>query len=222
MADYQFGQTPSTGSRDAGFDSAVTIQFDFWQITVNFNILTYNDSSGYGNTTTQAGLNKIVEVISQNGQPVLLNNPTFNSTTGVSTLIFGIEHQLSWNLVEGSPKPVYGLGAAGAATDNGAAALKAALVAGLVNVTYQSSYSAWATGTIAAGTVVSSSSNYYICVLGGTATTGNAPTGTGTSGTVAITTADGLVWWYLAATSAGTPPSVANLVNTPTYFAVLP
>jgi hypothetical protein len=215
MADYQFGQTDQGGS--VSFDSALTLRLDYWTLTFNMNLST--STMTYGNSYTQAALNKVVQIISERGQPVLLNNPTFNSTTGVSTLIFAIEHQLSWNTNEGTA-PVYGLGAAGAATDNGVSALEAKLIADGVNIAYQSSYPLWATGTISAGTVIQNSSgNYYMVVLGGTATTGNAPTGTGTNGTVAITTADGLVYWYLG---AALPLTITNLVGTPVYSSVLP
>jgi hypothetical protein len=216
MADFTFGVTKTNGF--AGFDEALTLSMDFWTLTFNMNILTATDASGLGTSLTQAALNKIVEIISERGQPVIMNNPTFNSTTGVSTLKFAIEHKLSWNTNEGNA-PVYGLGAAGAATDNGAAALEAKLIADGINICYQSSYAAWAAGTVVAGTVVTNATNYYLCVVGGTAAT--APTGTGSTGTAAISPGDGTVWWYLGAVATATPPAITYLVNTPVYSSSL-
>jgi hypothetical protein len=214
MADFTFGQVKTNGN--VSFDEALTLSMDFWTCTFNMNILTANDASGYGTAYTQAALNKIVEVISERGQPVILNNPTFNATTGVSTLTFAIEHKLSWNTNEGTA-PVYGLGAAGAATDNGQAALQAKLIADGVNIAYEPAYAAWAAGPVVAGTVVKNSGNYYMVVLGGTAA--NAPTGTGSSGTAPIIGADNLVYWYLG---AALPLAITNLVNVPAYSSILP
>ena len=218
MADFTFGVAQQASTNNASFDEALTLSLDYWTLSFNMNILTYNDASGYGNANTQAALNKIVQIVSERGQPVILNTPTFNATTGVSTLTLAIEHKLSWNTNEGTA-PVYGLGAAGAATDNGVAALKAKLVADGVNIVYQPTYAAYATGVVAAGTVLTNSGNYYLSVVGGTSA--NAPTGTGTTGTVAITTADNLVWWYLGTVASGSP-TLTYLVNNPVYGSILP
>lgn len=215
MADFTYGVSKVNGG--VSFDQALTLSMDFWTLSFNMNILTASDASGFGNAYTQAALNKIVEVVSERGQPVILDNPTFNSTTGVSTLRFAIEHKLSWNTNEGTA-PVYGLGAAGAAVDGGVAALKAKLIADGVNIAYEPTYAPWAVGAIPAGTVVTSGGNYYMVVLGGTATTGNNPSGTGTGGTVAITTGDALVYWYLG---NALPLAITNLVNNPTYSSSL-
>lgn len=81
MADFQYGQSKVNGH--AGFDEAITLSMDFWTVTTYFNILTSGDASGNGNAATQAALDKLVEIISQRGQPVIMSNPTL--TSGVCT-----------------------------------------------------------------------------------------------------------------------------------------
>jgi uncharacterized phage protein gp47/JayE len=69
----------------------------------------------------------------------------------------------------------------------------------------------WSVTTFATGSPVTSSGNIYLTLLGGTTTSGNAPTGT-TFGT-AITGSDGVTWYYLG-TGTGLINVVCNSVLT--------
>lgn len=95
MADYTFGVTKVNGL--ASQDEALTQGLDFWTITTAVNILATGSTvvSGYATpTASQAALDKLIEIISLNGQPVILNTPTVNGS--VYTLTFAIEHPGSW------------------------------------------------------------------------------------------------------------------------------
>lgn len=62
---------------------------------------------------------------------------------------------------------------------------------------------AWSAIAIALGAIVTSAGNRYQCVLAGTATVGNAPTGTAAY----LVTADGVGWMYLGPAAAELLPS---------------
>ncbi len=91
MAEYIFGVTKANGQ--AGNDEAVTLQMDFWNVTTTVNVLVNGDAAG-GTSASQAALNKLIEIVSERGQPVILNNPTVAS--GTYTVKFAIEHRYSW------------------------------------------------------------------------------------------------------------------------------
>jgi hypothetical protein len=207
MADYQYGQTKVAGH--AGFDEAITLSMDFWTVTTYFNILTSGDSSGNGNAVTQAALDKLVEIISQRGQPVIMSNPTL--TSGVCTLNFAIEHQYSWNTNEGTA-PVYGLGAGatlGGSTQltNEGTSLVNAITAGGVNIFPVTGAAAWVTGTVyTPGVVVTNASKYYVCVVGGTSAA--APTGS----TFGTPITDGTVTWQYAGPTSGAAVALGSMV----------
>jgi hypothetical protein len=90
MSDFVYGVQKVNGA--AGADQGLTQGLDFWTITTAVNILTAGTTGG--SAASQAALNKLIEIISLNGQPVILNNPTVAST--VYTLTFAIEHPGSW------------------------------------------------------------------------------------------------------------------------------
>lgn len=75
-------------------------QLDYYLITSPVNIVpngstSLGNSTLIGNTVTQLNLDKLIEVISINGQPVILGN-TF-SVDGINcSLAFAIEHTGAW------------------------------------------------------------------------------------------------------------------------------
>lgn len=92
MADTLYGVTKVNGAVAAG--EHLTLTMDFWTLSTTVNILVSSDASGNGNATTQAALNKLVEIISLRGQPVILSAPT---GSGPYVLKFAIEHAGSWD-----------------------------------------------------------------------------------------------------------------------------
>lgn len=91
MADYVYGVTKVNGA--AASEQTLTQGLDFWSITTTVNILTAGTSGG--SAGSQAALNKLIEIVSLNGQPVILNAPTVSS--GTYTFSFAVEHPSSWN-----------------------------------------------------------------------------------------------------------------------------
>ena len=89
MSDFNFGVVKVNGV--ASPEQTLTQGLDFWTISTAVNILTAGQSGG--SASTQAALNKLIEIISINGQPVILNAPT---GTGPYVLTFAIEHPASW------------------------------------------------------------------------------------------------------------------------------
>jgi hypothetical protein len=92
MVDYTFGVVKQSAADNASNDQALVIGLDFWTLNTSVNILTSTQVGG--SATSQAALNKLVEIISLNGQPVILNNPT--GSAGTYSLLFAIEHPGSW------------------------------------------------------------------------------------------------------------------------------
>lgn len=92
--------TKVNGSAQAGEFLGSNIDFFTFQGPVN--ILTATTTGGNaaltGNATTQANLDKLVEVVSLNGQPVIMGTPYFDaSTTPASwTVKFATEHTGAW------------------------------------------------------------------------------------------------------------------------------
>jgi hypothetical protein len=65
---------------------------DFYTISTGVNIL-----GGAFGTTSQNVLDRLVQIIAMNGQPVLLGQPTSDGqATPTYTLKFAIEHRGSW------------------------------------------------------------------------------------------------------------------------------
>lgn len=93
MADFTYGVQKVNGIvPQAGED--LTIALDFWTITTAVNILV----SGTGATAaSQAAFDKLVEIVSLNGQPVILNAPTATSGAAPYQVTFAVEHNGSWN-----------------------------------------------------------------------------------------------------------------------------
>jgi hypothetical protein len=94
MTDYTFGVTKVNGF--ASSDEALTIGLDFWTLNTGVNIL--SSATSGGTTNSQLALNKLIEIVSLQGQPVILNNPT-SATAGTVvtyTMLFAIEHPGSW------------------------------------------------------------------------------------------------------------------------------
>lgn len=92
MADFLSGVTKVNGATLAG--EVLTLTMDFWTVTTSVSILTAGSVGG--SAVTQAALDKLVEVISLRGQPVILSAPT---GTGPYVLKFAIEHVGSWDAV---------------------------------------------------------------------------------------------------------------------------
>jgi hypothetical protein len=76
----------------AGAGEFLGRQLDYYLLTSPVNILPLSNG---GTSTTQQALDKLVEVISINGQPVILGNP-YSAGGGNYALAFAIEHTGSW------------------------------------------------------------------------------------------------------------------------------
>jgi len=107
MADYTFGVVKQAAANISSAEETLTIGLDFWTLTTGVNILISSQTNG--TATSQAALNKLIEIISLNGQPVILNNPSVSN--GTYTLTFAIEHPGSWvagTYLAGAVAPTYG------------------------------------------------------------------------------------------------------------------
>lgn len=75
---------------------------DFFVFTGPVNILTSSTTGGNaattGNAVTQAALDKLVEVVSLRGQPVIMGAPFFDAAAGpgLYTVKFATEHNGAW------------------------------------------------------------------------------------------------------------------------------
>lgn len=101
MADYQYGAFPRVGNLSDGTPAmnkhvytgveSVTSNFEYVTVSTNVNILPMSNASG--SAYTQAALDKLVEIISLRGQPVIMGDVT---GTGPYSLMVAIEHVSAW------------------------------------------------------------------------------------------------------------------------------
>lgn len=99
MADYQYGAFPRVGNLADGTPAvnkhvatgieSVTSNFEYVTIQTNVDIRPASTGSAY----SQLALDKLVEIISLRGQPVIMGNVT---GTGPYTLMVATEHVSAW------------------------------------------------------------------------------------------------------------------------------
>jgi hypothetical protein len=113
MADFQFGQShanTSTAVSATGYES-LTSHFEFITIVLpSFDCRAI--TQGGGTPTSQANLDKLIQIVSTRGQPVLMGAVGFGS--GNSTVLLAIEHPFAWSSAENTntttAAPVYSTG----------------------------------------------------------------------------------------------------------------
>ena len=107
--------TPGTPNWNAASTSGqhMTIGLDYYTIVTTVNILQaaatqVTDASALANASTfvagtipndasQDALDRLIEIVSQNGQPVIMGTPSVSS--GTYTFSFAIEHKTAWGVV---------------------------------------------------------------------------------------------------------------------------
>lgn len=90
MADLAFGVTKVNGFTATGFES-LTSNFEFITIVLANDIRTVAQG---GSSGSQAALDKLIQIVSERGQPVIMGSVAWSSPN--STLILGIEHPYAW------------------------------------------------------------------------------------------------------------------------------
>ena len=90
MADSTFGVTKVNGFTATGVEN-LTSNFEF--ITINMNTDIRTAGQGGGSPTSQANLDKLIQIVSERGQPVIMSNVT---GSGPYTIIVAIEHPYAW------------------------------------------------------------------------------------------------------------------------------
>ncbi len=109
MADFFFGQLPQQTSENVavGVENLGSHQ-EYITITTNVNITPAADVQS-GNPAdddnqvaiTQGNLNKLIQVISERGQPVITGNVTSSGTPTLYSFVFINEHYTAWASVQG-------------------------------------------------------------------------------------------------------------------------
>jgi len=92
--DALYGVTKVHGFVQTGYES-LTSNFEFITIVTTVDIRTV---AGGGSAASQATLDKLIEIVSERGQPVVMGLVAGTST---GTLILAIEHPSAWGCVQG-------------------------------------------------------------------------------------------------------------------------
>lgn len=90
MADFLFGVTKVNGFTATGVEN-ITSNFEFITINMTSDIRTAGQSGG--SPTSQANLDKLIQIVSERGQPVVMSNVT---GSGPYTILVIIEHPFAW------------------------------------------------------------------------------------------------------------------------------
>jgi hypothetical protein len=108
MADYSYGVVKVNGSTATGYES-LTSNFEFITISTAIPIYTFNqvltaNSWTVGTATanqlaqaraSQAALDKLIQIVSLRGQPVIMGTVGLNS--GTYSVIMAVEHPAAWS-----------------------------------------------------------------------------------------------------------------------------
>jgi hypothetical protein len=101
MTDFLFGQLKPNWTSNTGFE-AVTSNFEYITITTAVDIRPVATALLAGQTVAQAtasqnNLNKLLEVVSLRGQPVIMGNVAVNTpTSGLFQILLATEHAGGW------------------------------------------------------------------------------------------------------------------------------
>lgn len=95
MADNAYGVEKVHGFVATGYES-LTSNFEFITLVMDGDDI--RPLSGGGSSTSQARLDKLIEIVSERGQPVIMGAV---SGGGNDTIIFAIEHPAAWSCVDG-------------------------------------------------------------------------------------------------------------------------
>lgn len=108
MADSTFGVTKVNGYTATGVEN-LTSNFEFITISTNIPIFTFSQvivttlSTTVANATvnqlaqarsSQAALDKIIQIVSERGQPVIMGNVVLNTST--YSVLLAVEHPYAW------------------------------------------------------------------------------------------------------------------------------
>ena len=101
--DYFYGvdATGGVSSKPHGFTAtgyeSLTSNFEFITIVMSATDIRPLSQSG-GTATSQGNLDKLIQIVSERGQPVIMGNVTGGSN---DTVILAIEHPSAWQCVQG-------------------------------------------------------------------------------------------------------------------------
>ena len=120
LADNAYGVTKVTGNTATGYES-LTSNFEFITITTNIPIFTFSQVIVTTLSTTvaaatanqlaqarasQAALDKLIQIVSLRGQPVIMGAVTLN--TALYSVIMAVEHPCAWqSTATGSSTPSF-------------------------------------------------------------------------------------------------------------------
>src|ERR1044072_7721311 len=95
MADAQYGVTKVNGFVATGVEN-LTSNFEF--ITSQMRGTDIRPAANGGNATSQACLDKLIQIVSERGQPVIMGGVSGGSH---DTIILAIEHPHAWQCIDG-------------------------------------------------------------------------------------------------------------------------
>ena len=96
MADFAYGVEKVHGFTATEYES-LTSNFEFIEITTATDIRP-NTVAGGGDETSQAAFDKLIQIVSERGQPVIMGGVTGG---GPYVVVLAIEHPHAWQCVEG-------------------------------------------------------------------------------------------------------------------------
>jgi hypothetical protein len=104
MTDYTYGQARPNWLSNTGVES-VTSNMEFISVQTQVDIRTYSQNVLAGSSTTiatasQTNLNKLLEIVSLRGQPVIMGNVVY--TSGLCTILLATEHSGGWSNTTGT------------------------------------------------------------------------------------------------------------------------
>lgn len=103
MADFTYGVARPNWLTATGYES-VTSNMEFITISSQIDFRTYAQAIAAGQTTTQAmasqiNLNKLIEIVSERGQPVVMGQVTTSNGGATYNIFFATEHAGGWQNV---------------------------------------------------------------------------------------------------------------------------
>ena len=90
MTDYAFGVAKVNGFTATGYES-LTSNFEFITIELANDLRTVAQG---GSSSSQAALDKLIQIVSERGQPIIMGSVGWSSPN--STVILAIEHPYAW------------------------------------------------------------------------------------------------------------------------------
>lgn len=94
MADNAYGVTKVYGFTNTGYES-ITSNFEFITLSSTVDIRT----ASAGSAASQAALDKLIQVVSERGQPVIMGSVA--GTVSPWVVILAVEHPKAWQCVQG-------------------------------------------------------------------------------------------------------------------------